>query len=76
MSASPINIFEYEALAKERLPQAEYDFIAGGATDEITLRRTRRYLTPLCCARVCSWISVNRTSPPRCWGMRWRFPSW
>jgi isopentenyl diphosphate isomerase/L-lactate dehydrogenase-like FMN-dependent dehydrogenase len=41
MSTSPINIFEYEALAKERLPQAEYDFIAGGATDEITLRRTR-----------------------------------
>jgi 4-hydroxymandelate oxidase len=41
MSASPINIFEYEALAKERLPQAEYDFIAGGATDELTLRRTR-----------------------------------
>ena len=41
MTASPINIYEYEALAKERLPQAEYDFIAGGATDEITLRRTR-----------------------------------
>jgi isopentenyl diphosphate isomerase/L-lactate dehydrogenase-like FMN-dependent dehydrogenase len=41
MTASPINIFEYEALAKERLPQAEYDFIAGGATDELTLRRTR-----------------------------------
>lgn len=41
MSTGPINIFEYEALAKERLPQAEYDFIAGGATDEITLRRTR-----------------------------------
>jgi 4-hydroxymandelate oxidase len=41
MSAGPINIFEYEALAQERLPQAEYDFIAGGATDEITLRRTR-----------------------------------
>src|SRR5215831_7031022 len=41
MTASPINIYEYEALAKERLPQAEYDFIAGGATDELTLRRTR-----------------------------------
>ncbi len=41
MSADPVNIFEYEALAKERLPQAEYDFIAGGATDEITLKRTR-----------------------------------
>src|ERR671923_2600994 len=41
MSSNPVNIYEYEALAKERLPQAEYDFIAGGATDEITLRRTR-----------------------------------
>jgi isopentenyl diphosphate isomerase/L-lactate dehydrogenase-like FMN-dependent dehydrogenase len=41
MSTGPINVFEYEALAKECLPQAEYDFIAGGATDEITLRRTR-----------------------------------
>lgn len=41
MTGDPVNIFEYEALAKERLPQAEYDFIAGGATDEITLRRTR-----------------------------------
>jgi isopentenyl diphosphate isomerase/L-lactate dehydrogenase-like FMN-dependent dehydrogenase len=41
MSTGPINVFDYEALAKERLPQAEYDFIAGGATDEITLRRTR-----------------------------------
>src|SRR5688572_21636178 len=41
MPTGPINIFEYEALAKETLPPAEYDFIAGGATDEITLRRTR-----------------------------------
>jgi len=41
MAAAPVNIYEYEALAKERLPPAEHDFIAGGATDEITLRRTR-----------------------------------
>jgi 4-hydroxymandelate oxidase len=41
MAAGPVNIYEYEALAKERLPQPEYDFIAGGATDEITLKRTR-----------------------------------
>jgi isopentenyl diphosphate isomerase/L-lactate dehydrogenase-like FMN-dependent dehydrogenase len=41
MAVGPVNIFEYETLAKERLPQAEYDFIAGGAADEITLRRTR-----------------------------------
>jgi 4-hydroxymandelate oxidase len=41
MTVGPVNIFEYEALAKAHLPQAEYDFIAGGATDEITLQRTR-----------------------------------
>ena len=37
----PVNIYEYEARARELLPRHEYDFIAGGATDEITLRRTR-----------------------------------
>ena len=41
MIDGPVNIYEYEALAKERLPKSEYDFIAGGATDEITLKRTR-----------------------------------
>ena len=41
MAGGPVNLFEYEARAKEGLPQAEYDFIAGGATDEITLKRTR-----------------------------------
>ena len=38
---NPVNIFEYEELAKKRLNQRAYDSIAGGATDEITLRRTR-----------------------------------
>jgi 4-hydroxymandelate oxidase len=41
MTTNPVNIYEYEAIAKERLAQGEYDFIAGAATDEITLRRTR-----------------------------------
>ena len=41
MDANPVNIYEYEELAKGKLGQGEYDFIAGGATDEITLRRTR-----------------------------------
>lgn len=38
----PINLFEFEALAKERLPKEEYDYIAGGATDEISVERNRR----------------------------------
>ncbi len=41
-SPGPINLFEFEALAKERLPKEEYDYIAGGATDEISVERNRR----------------------------------
>jgi len=41
MDTHPVNIYEYEEIAKGKLGQGEYDFIAGGATDEITLRRTR-----------------------------------
>jgi 4-hydroxymandelate oxidase len=38
---TPINLFEYEERARELLPRKEYDFIAQGATDEITVRRAR-----------------------------------
>jgi len=38
----PINLFEFEAIAKDRLPKEEYDYIAGGATDEISVERNRR----------------------------------
>ncbi len=38
----PINLFEFEASAKERLPKEEYDYIAGGATDELSVERNRR----------------------------------
>jgi len=38
----PINLFEFEELARERLPKEEYDYIAGGATDEISVDRNRR----------------------------------
>ncbi len=41
MAQEPVNLFEYEEIAKARLDQGDYDFIAGGATDEITIRRTR-----------------------------------
>ena len=40
----PINLFEYESLARERMPSDLYDYIRGGAVDEITLRRNRRAL--------------------------------
>ena len=38
----PVNLFEFETLAKERLAKEEYDYIAGGATDEISVDRNRR----------------------------------
>src|ERR1041384_4988413 len=38
----PINLFDFEEIAKERLPKEEYDYIAGGATDEISVDRNRR----------------------------------
>ena len=44
MAQDPVNIFEYEEIAQGRLDKGDYDFIAGAATDEITLRRTRAVL--------------------------------
>ena len=41
MPTEPINLFDFEAIAEGKLVKAEWDYIAGGATDEITLRRTR-----------------------------------
>src|SRR5262245_30456147 len=40
--AEPINLFDFEVIAQERLPKEEYDYIAGGATDEISVDRNRR----------------------------------
>ena len=44
MTTNPVNIYEYEEIAQQRLDLGDYDFIAGAATDEITLRRTRAVL--------------------------------
>src|SRR3954469_1838422 len=37
----PINVFELEAVARERLSREAYDYYAGGAHDEVTLRENR-----------------------------------
>lgn len=37
----PINVFEYESLARERLHPAVWDYYSGGAHDEVTLRENR-----------------------------------
>jgi isopentenyl diphosphate isomerase/L-lactate dehydrogenase-like FMN-dependent dehydrogenase len=36
-----VNVFDYEELARQKLSQSFFDYIAGGADDEITLRRNR-----------------------------------
>ena len=41
MTTGPVNLFEYETFAKARMPAAEYDFVAGGAMDELALNRSR-----------------------------------
>ena len=44
MSLDPINLFDFEARAKQVLPPHAWDYIAGGAFDEVTLRRNRSAL--------------------------------
>lgn len=39
--SEPVNVFEFEALARERIEPSAWDYIAGGAEDEITLRENR-----------------------------------
>jgi 4-hydroxymandelate oxidase len=37
----PLNLHDYEQLARERLPQMVFDYYFGGAEDEVTLRENR-----------------------------------
>jgi isopentenyl diphosphate isomerase/L-lactate dehydrogenase-like FMN-dependent dehydrogenase len=37
----PVNVEEFEALAREKLEKSVYDYYAGGAEDEITVRANR-----------------------------------
>jgi (S)-2-hydroxy-acid oxidase len=41
MTHDPVNLFEYEQRASEQMSLSQYDYVAGGATDEITLKRNR-----------------------------------
>jgi 4-hydroxymandelate oxidase len=40
-AARPLNLDDYEAAARARLPQMVYDYYAGAADDEVTLRANR-----------------------------------
>lgn len=37
----PVNLAEFEEAARARLPREAYDYFAGGANDEVTLRRNQ-----------------------------------
>src|SRR5262245_34068273 len=39
--AEAVSLSDYEALARERIPRMAYEYISGGAADEITLRWNR-----------------------------------
>lgn len=41
MSSAVVNVTEYEALAKEKLPKMVFDYYASGAEDEYTLKDNR-----------------------------------
>jgi isopentenyl diphosphate isomerase/L-lactate dehydrogenase-like FMN-dependent dehydrogenase len=41
----PVNLHEFEDIAKQKLHRMAYDFIAGGVEDELTLRANREALT-------------------------------
>lgn len=40
-STPPVNVLEFEPLARQRLSRAVWDYVAQGAADELTLRRNR-----------------------------------
>ena len=41
MSTLVVNVSEYEALAKEKLPKMIFDYYASGAEDQYTLKDNR-----------------------------------
>lgn len=42
MAGEPVNVNEFQELARRALPKMYYDFYAGGAEDEHTLRENIR----------------------------------
>ena len=72
----PINLYDYEAIARDMIPPMAFDYYRSGALDEITLRdnhaaydRIKLQYRVLRNAAVPIW-------PPRCWATRCRCRSW
>jgi hypothetical protein len=76
MSSDPVNIYEYETLAKERLPQAEYDFVPARPRMRSPCGGRARSLMRSCCDRALRWISASQTWRRRCWASVSLSPSW
>ena len=47
MSAPPVTIADLRELARRRLPRMVFDFVDGGAEDEVTLRANREAFAAL-----------------------------
>jgi isopentenyl diphosphate isomerase/L-lactate dehydrogenase-like FMN-dependent dehydrogenase len=45
VSGEPVNVHDFEAIARERMTPSAYDYYAGGAEDEVTLARNREAFT-------------------------------
>ena len=45
--AEPVNLADFEALAGRRMPRGAFDYYAGGAEDETTLRGNREAFSEL-----------------------------
>ena len=61
-SLGPVNLFELEAIAREKLSPDAYDYYVGGALDEVTLRANRTAYDRLTLAyRVL--VDVSRRDP-------------
>lgn len=42
MAGEPVNVKEFQELARQALPKMYYDFYAGGAEDEHTLKENEK----------------------------------
>lgn len=54
----PINIFDYEALARARLDPGAWAYFAGGADDKVTLRANHAFQRIQLCPRVLIDVST------------------
>src|SRR3989304_3843435 len=70
----PVNLLEYEPLAREKLSESAYGFIAGAAEDEVSLRENRAAFQRLR-LRPPGLVDVSKIDPaPPVLGQRIDFP--